>query len=250
MYFGTRKYANAIVRHNFMKTPRFDIEEEIELYYNFKTSYKWTYLMWGLLANADRVINSVYLFKHFDDYCWQLNSDRQEDKLEVYWTASYHEKLIDYIKIIVAFETMNKALLLKNGFLIHKIDHRYDKKLHTKQATGIPITLDEFYNNKYTSIDWVRKEAKLNGLTQNYSTINFSHTLNDHYQEILQLDKDLVHHLKAINQKRNRLHLYSDFTGAFEVSRHIAKWKYIKESSLSKIRTEYLLIDEELKNCA
>jgi len=123
-----------------MKTLRFDIDNEIELYYNYKTGYRWIYSMWGLLANADRVINSVYLFKHFDDYCWQLNSGRQEDKLEVYWTASYNEKLIDYIKIVVAFETMNKALLLKNGFLIHKIDHRYDKKLYKKQANGIPFT--------------------------------------------------------------------------------------------------------------
>ncbi|MFX5747412.1 hypothetical protein ABTE19_21025, partial [Acinetobacter baumannii] len=64
--------------------------------------------MWGLLANADRVINSVYIFKHFDEYCRQLNSNRQEDKLEIYWAASYYEKLIDYIKIVVAFETMNK----------------------------------------------------------------------------------------------------------------------------------------------
>jgi hypothetical protein len=233
-----------------MKTPRFDIDNEIELYYNYKTSYRWTNTMWGLLANADRVINSVYIFKHFDEYCRQLNSNRQEDKLEIYWAASYYEKLIDYIKIVVAFETMNKALLLKNGFLIHKIDHRYDKKLYKKQADGIPITLDEFYNHNYTSIDWIRKEAKLNGLTQNYSTINFSHTLNDNYQEILKLDKNLVHHLKDINKKRNRLHFYSDFTGAFRVDSHIAKWKFIKESSLTKIRTEYLIIDEELKNCA
>lgn len=231
-----------------MKTLRFDIDNEIELYYNYKTSYRWTYTMWGLLANANRIINSVYLFKNFDDYCWQLNSHKQEDKLEVYWKASYEEKLIDYIKIVVAFETMNKALLLKNGILIHKIDHLYDKKLHKKQATGIPITLDEFYIKNYTSVDWVREEAKLNGLVQNYPTINFSHTLNDHYQEILQLDKYLVQHLKAINQKRNKLHFYSDFTGGFQVSSHIAEWKFIKESSLSKIRSEYLLIDEKLKN--
>lgn len=74
--------------------------------------------------------------------------------------------------------------------------------------------------------------------------------MNDNYQEILKLDKNLVHHLKDINKKRNRLHFYSDFTGAFRVDSHIAKWKFIKESSLTKIRTEYLIIDEELKNCA
>ncbi len=89
-----------------MKRSQFDIEPEIELYYNFKTNYRWSYLLWGLLANAHRIINSVYLFKNFDEYCRQLKSDRQEDKQKIYWTASYDEKLIDYIKIIVAFETI------------------------------------------------------------------------------------------------------------------------------------------------
>jgi hypothetical protein len=233
-----------------MKTLRFDINEEFELYYNYKSGYNWTHLMWELLANADRIINSVFIFKHFDEYCRQLNSEKQEDKGEIYWTASYYEKLIDYIKIVVAFETMNKALLLKSGILIHKIDHKYDKKLYKKQASGIPITLEDFYCNNYTILDWKKKKAKLNGLTNNYSTINFSHTLNEHYQQVLQLDEKLVHHLKDINQKRNRLHLYSDFRGAFRVDSHIAKWKFIKESSISKVRTEFLLIDEELKNCA
>jgi len=87
-----RDVAYAIVR----QTPRFEIDEEIELYYNYKSGYRWTYVMWGLLANADRIINSVYIFKNFHDYCWQLNSDKQEDKLEVYWITSYNEKLIDY----------------------------------------------------------------------------------------------------------------------------------------------------------
>src|SRR5690606_7031109 len=119
-----------------------------------------------------------------------------------------------------------------------------------KQASGVPITLEEFYTNNRTVIDWTKKEAKLNGLTQNYSTINFSHTLNEHYQKILQIDKNLVRHLKDINQKRNRLHFYKDFTGAFEVGKHIAKWKFIKEASLSKIRSELDTIDQELKNCA
>ena len=70
----------------------FEIDEEIELYYGNKFSK--TRLLWELIANADRVINNVYIFKNFDEYCRQLNSDQQEDKLEIYWNASYYEKLI------------------------------------------------------------------------------------------------------------------------------------------------------------
>lgn len=225
----------------------FDIKEDVLLYYYNKDIYRRNHLMWELLANADRVINSVYIFKHFEEYCKQLNSDKPEDKNEIYWNVSYYEKLIDYIKIIVAFETMNKALLLRSGILIHKIDHSYNKKLHKRQSDGFPITIQEFFINNYTDLDWIRREAKLNGLVKNYSTINFSHTLNREYQKILKFDNVLVQHLVDINQKRNRLHLYSDFKGAFRVDSHIKKWKFIKEASVSKIRNELLLIEDELK---
>jgi len=226
----------------------FEIDEEIELYYGNKFSK--TRLLWELIANADRVINNVYIFKNFDEYCRQLNSDQQEDKLEIYWNASYYEKLIDFIKIVVAFETFNKALLIKNGFLIHKIDNSFsNKELQRRQFKGIPIKIDEFYLNNYTSLDISTQKAVLNGLTKNLSTINFSHTLNDDYQSIIKLDKTLVYHLKEINMKRNRLHFYSDFKGAYNVQDHIGKWKYIKETSVKTIRNELIKIYEELKNC-
>ena len=222
--------------------------EELELYFGNKTNYWWIHSLWGLFSNAYRVINSVYRFKHFDEFCRQLDSDREEDKMEIYWAASYDEKLIDYIKIVVAFETMNKAMLIEKGYLIHKVDPKYDKALYQKQLKGIPITLEEFYKGNRTNLDPIENEATPNGLAASYSTINFSHTLNDQFQEILQLDEGLVYHLKAINQKRNRLHFYSDFVGAFEVSSHIAKWRYIKENSIGTIEKELRRINQELKN--
>lgn len=81
------------------------------------------------------------------------------------------------------------------------------------------------------------------------STINFSHTLNKEYQKILQQDETLVWHLAEINKKRNRLHLYSDFKGAFSVSHHIQKWETLKKLCFNTIKTEADLIDLELKNC-
>lgn len=227
-----------------MKTT-FTYNRDIALYY--ERGFKYNYLIWELLANANRVINSVYIFKHFDEYCTQLQSDRNEDKQDVYWNASYYEKLIDYIKIVLAFETLNKASLLKKGILIHKIDSKVHKALAKRQTAGFPITLEEFYSESCTYLNWRDKEAKLNGLVSYYPTINFSHTLNENYQEILQLDPTLRVHLSKINQRRNRLHLYSDFTGAFEVSTYINKWKFIRESSLLTIRREFEMINDEMK---
>lgn len=225
----------------------YKIDEEIQPYY-YTSNYKYLRLLWELITNSHRIINSVYIFENFDEYCRQLSSDRQEDKQEVYWKASYYEKLIDYIKIVIAFETLNKALLVKEGYLIHKIDHLHNKRLRKKQNNGSPITLEEFYIDNYTNIDVRRKTAILNGLTKNLSTINFSHTLNDEYQKILQQDKTLVVYLKEINTRRNRLHLYSDFKGTLSVSHHIQKWKTIKELCLNTIKNEADQIDLKLKN--
>lgn len=224
----------------------YKIDEETQLYYT--NGQKFLRSLWELITNSDRIINGVYIFENFNEYCRQLSSDRQEDKKEVYWRASYYEKLIDYIKIVVAFETLNKAILVKKGYLIHKIDHLHNKQLRKKQNNGNPITLEEFYIDNYTNIDVRRRTATLNGLTKNLSTINFSHTLNDEYQKILQQEKTLVRYLKEINNKRNRLHLYSDFKGAFSVSHHIQKWKTIRELCLNTIKNEADQIDLELKN--
>ncbi len=158
---------------------RYKLDEDVKLYYD--TGYSKTRFLWELITNADRVINSVYLLKNFDEYSRQLRSNKQEDKQEIYWNAAYHEKLIDYIKIIVAFETLNKALLIKNGILIHKIDGKFNRQLQKKQDKGTPIEIKEFFQNNYTNIDFVRRKAELNGLLKNLSTINFSHTLNDEY---------------------------------------------------------------------
>lgn len=229
-----------------MRNTSYRLDEEIRLY--FDNGYPKTRLLWELISNADMVINSVYIFKHFDEYCAQLSSDGQEDKKEIYWNASYYEKLVDYIKIVVAFETLNKALLVRRGFLIHKIDSKfYNKNLIRKQRNGAPVTIEEFYESNYTNLEPRRRKAILNGLTANFSTINFSHTLNENYQAILNHDSALVFHLKDINQKRNRLHLYSDFKGAFSVDDHIKKWSFIKEASTTLIRKELEKINVELK---
>lgn len=224
----------------------YKLEDDIKLYYD--NGYSQKRILWGLISNAHRVIHSVYIFKNFEEFCRQLSSDKQEDKKEIYWNGTYDEKLIDYIKIVVAFETFNKALLIKNNILIHKIDNKHNKKLQKKQQDGKPIFIQEFYEGNYSNLDVRRRTAELNGLTKNLSTINFSHTLNENYQAILKQDEDLVGYLKEINQKRNRLHLYSDFKGAFSVQHYITKWQFIMEKSQSLITNEMKIIDQELKN--
>lgn len=206
----------------------------------FSEDYKQR-ILFELFGNAYRTIMSVYIFKHFDEYIKQLHADKNEDKKEEYWNASYYEKLIDYIKISVAFENFNKALLLREGYLVHKIQKNEQNKMLAKlQRQGIPIKVSDFMAVCPFVTDKFERKCYLSGLTDNFQTIKFSDTLNENYQALLNVDSTLLHHVKKINDNRNRLHFFTDFKGAFEVSRHIQKWQFIKEKSIELIKTEYL----------
>ncbi len=209
------------------------------------------FLINELLHNSLRTIKNVYIFKNFKEYCKQLKSDKKEDKLKIYWETSYGEKLIDYIKISVAFETFNKAQLLKKGIIVHKVNPKFNKKISKLQNSGIPIKMSDFFKNKLESVNLFDRNNEFYGaFYENCSTINYAHTLNENYQKYLNLDSQLLFELKKINQQRNRLHFFTDFTSAFLVSRHIEKWKYIKETSLDLIENEYNISNLELKNYA
>tara|TARA_R110002051_G_scaffold317628_1_gene399004 strand:+ start:196 stop:882 length:687 start_codon:yes stop_codon:yes gene_type:complete len=206
-------------------------------------------LICELLHNAYRTIKSVYMFENFDEYCRQLKSDKQEDKLKIYWKTSYDEKLIDKIKISVAFENFNKAVLLKNGIVVHSINHKFDKKISSRQKKGIPIKVSELFENGFESINLFEKESKnFNAFYENFNTINYSSTLNENYQNIIGIEKKLILELLKINQDRNRLHFFTEFSGAFMVRKHIEKWNYIMTKSIEIIETEYRNETKKLKN--
>jgi len=206
-------------------------------------------LIWELLSNALDTIKNVYIFKHFDEYCKQLESNNQNEKLAIYWNTSYYEKLMDYIKISVAFENYNKAILLKKGILVHKIRPNYDKNFSSKQRKGLRIKVSDFFSNGFSSVNLFDKKSDIYGVFyENFITISYSHTLNDNYQEIIKLENRLLTELKNINQKRNRLHFYTDFTGAFLVKNHIEKWNFIKGKSIEIIEREFEQARIKLKN--
>lgn len=198
-----------------------------------------------LYYNSFRTIKSVYIFKNFEEYTIQLKADKNEDKKDVYWNASYYEKLIDYVKISIAFENYNKAVLIENGYLVHKIKKDENtKELFKKQQSGIPIKIEDFLSVAKESIN-TNSKIFLTGLTSNFETINYHQTLSDNYQAIICIDNELCYRLKEINEKRNRLHFFTDFKGAYEVNSHIKLWTFIKDKSIETIelplkRKEYV----------
>jgi len=189
-----------------------------------------------LFYNAYRTIRSVYLFKKFDEYLIQLKSDKNEEKKEEYWNASYDEKLTDFVKISIAFENYNKATLIQNGYLVHKIQkNSKTKELCRRQENGQPIKIDDFKSVSSFVRDRPIEKYYLDGLKNGFPTISYFETLSENYQKIIGLDAELLFRLKEINKMRNRLHFYTEFKGAFEINSHIRKWTFIKDISIKTI---------------
>ncbi len=213
-----------------------EIVEDTRAYYSNSFGKR---ILEELFLNSYRTIKSVYLFKNFDEYLIQLKSDKNEDKKEQYWNASYYEKLTDYVKISIAFENYNKAVLIQKGFLVHKIQkNNKTKELFKKQNNGEPIRIEEFKSISSFIRERNIDKYYLEGLQNGFPTIGYSVTLSEKYQRIILLDNELLFRLKEINKLRNQLHFFTDFKGAFEVNSHISKWKYIKEKSIEIIENE------------
>lgn len=215
------------------------------LYYNEKT-WESENVLWLILVNALDTLNDTFILKNLEEYFIQLKSDKQEDKKDIFWNVG-RRKLLDSVLISIAFENVNKAILMKKGFLIHKIKPSFNKKLAKKQREGNPIKIEEFFNYNYSALSSYPKEAKLNGLFDRLDTINYSHTLNEKYQKIIKLNEEFVFELKKLNEERNRLHFFTGNKGVFEVSRYIKRWSFIKEESFKVIRYEIEKIEVDLR---
>ena len=158
-----------------------------------------------LYHNAERTIKRVGIFEFFDEYVLQLSSSQNEDKKKVYWDVSYYEKLIDYVKISIAFENYNKAILLDKGYVVHSLGRQgVLAKLGLRQHSGEPIQVKNLLEMAPVEKDLRSKKYYLGGFKKNYMTLNYSMTLSEKYQEIIGLDAELLYWLKRINEKRNR----------------------------------------------
>lgn len=202
-------------------------------------------ILFELYSNALMTIRSVYMFKHFDEYITQLKADTNSGKGEVYWNVSYYEKQMDYVRIAIAFETFNKGFLLENGYIVHSIKkNKRNEELYNQQQKGNPVKISDYLLVADECYDRVENRYYLGGFRDGYQTINYSLTLNDKYQEIINIDRELLLHLRALNDKRNRLHFFTEPKGAFEHKSHIAKWRFIMDASISVIKNHYDNYDE------
>jgi len=189
-----------------------DIVEDTRAYYSKEYAER---ILEELFFNAYRTLKSVYIFRNFEEYLIQLKSDKNQDKKEEYWNASYYEKLTDYVKISIAFENFNKAVLIEKGYLVHKLKRSTaTKELYKAQNNGEPIKIKEL--KSVCSFIKERPVTKyyLDGLQRGFPTISYSETLNNNYQSIISLDSELLHKLKEINtsiKNKATIYFFTDF---------------------------------------
>jgi hypothetical protein len=194
-----------------------------------------------LLHYAYFIYDRVYVFKNFDAYA---ESFRVEPKSDVYWNGLHYEKMIDHIRICTAFENYNKAVLLSKDILVHAADQNSNKTYYKQQKAGLPVLIDEFMKTNPFMQEEPYKAWYLSGLSPNFNTITFSQTLKPGYQELVALDPRFLGYLTNINIKRNRLHFYKNYSGAFEVNRHLDSILFAKTYGLEMIGRQINAIRE------
>jgi hypothetical protein len=177
---------------------------------------------WELLSYAHMLYSRVYVFKNFEAFSKSFRSDPPEE----YWEGLHREKLIDQIKICTAFENYNKSVLLSKGFIVHTIDGEKNRGLAGQQKTKPVLISDFLSSNKFVREDQF-SELYLEGF-RNFNTIAFSKTLNEQYQAVIGLEERFLNYLKSLNEKRNRLHFYKNYAGAFRVETYLENLNYAK----------------------
>lgn len=120
--------------------------------------------------------------------------------------------LLDSIKVTVCFENFIKALLISNGFVIHKLDKNIFGELAKEQFSN-PIDFNRVQKARdwevVSSIDlpegWMRRQIK--GIGKN--TIGMKELLSPEYLKLLHVPENIVSLCTPYFQYRNNLHLYA-----------------------------------------
>lgn len=122
------------------------------------------------------------------------------------------DSLLDSIKITICFENFMKALLLSNGFVIHRLDKNVFKDLGKEQSFK-PVSVEQVRNVKDWEInnginlpeEWMRRQIK--GIGKH--TIGMKELLSQGYLTPLGIDDKIMKLCNPYFQYRNNLHLYS-----------------------------------------
>lgn len=121
------------------------------------------------------------------------------------------EKIIDYIRIILCFESYFKAFTLINGYIIHEIKNvdKYNNLL--KEQKRRPILIKEIKAISDVIIDSKRDSCTHPGL--NIRTLSISQLVSKPYQSIIQVPQHVLEPLLRVIKYRNNIHFLAGEEG-------------------------------------
>lgn len=162
-------------------------------------------------------------------------------------------QLTDCIKITICFENYMKAILLLNGFIIHKLDKQIFPKLYQEQFER-PISLNEIkaisnweLNEKINS-DNEGLRFQIKGITK--STIGMKELLSPNYQNICKMHKEILAICQPYFKYRNNLHLYMDESFSLIETDYLGLTKLIDFLNPNLVTIQNNLVDKFNKSDA
>lgn len=174
----------------------------------------------GLLFFSYKIFKDAYFVKNFKTRDMFNNLNREKFRSPVFQgelTLLVENEVIDYIRVIICFENYMKAILLLNGYIVHKIkNNNKDSKFHSisKKLLKEPVRISELIKIENYKIIPGTDDIELRGLE--LQTISFKTLMNEKYQEIIRLNHDVADIILNINKERNKLHLkYSHASSSF-----------------------------------
>lgn len=178
-----------------------------------------------LRHRARYLVDTTYVFKHFDEYVRQRRSDLQQVKGDVFWRVGYYEKPVDHIRIVAAVENHLKAVLLEQGYLVHYMDGKAPTKhLYELQQKGKTVRIADYLQLRSFYTDRMQWYPTLDGMRPDGKTITMQHMLGDGMAEVFGLEERFVHLLAGIARERNRIHYLADEVRAYLVKQHLDEW--------------------------
>lgn len=121
------------------------------------------------------------------------------------------EKLIDSVRITICFENFMKALLLLNGYVIHRLKRKEFKSISDKQYQE-PVLRSEvlkgrkWETNSDIKTDHENLKLQIKGILK--TTIGMKELKQPMYQSVFKIDKKIMEICEPYFEYRNNVHLH------------------------------------------
>ena|GEM_PF-3196390 len=186
------------------------------IYYLDDSNAKWTALrIYGIAFRFFSQISRVTDFKILAEFVelMQTKTLTADEAFAPEISRISEETLMDQVKLGICFENYMKGILLEKKYLVHHIkpvttSSRFNelKNLQEKQITHkTPIEVKEYRLFDDFEYDEISKLNTLKNLSE--KTLNYSLLLeNPNYQNLIQINPELIVILKRNRDRRNTLH--------------------------------------------